>query len=508
MKIKIKLAMFVVLTTIGVSCTTDFLEVEPIGVNTEENFYKNEAQAKAALVAVYDIMRKNSGGFENIITMFNAGSDDHFAGGGNDSDGAGIQSFSNYTINPNTIPRSFWSDYYRGIYRANMLLLKLPGIPMDENLKVRYAAEAKTLRAFYYFNLVRMFKNIPLILEPLSASQFYSVPQAAPADVWAQIELDLTESLNNLPPTVDVAIDGGRLTKGSAKAILGKVYLYQGKNTLAAAQFEDVNGTPGGTSQYGYKLLDNFSDLWSFTNKFNTESVLEVSHSAQGGYWAIAYGNTDEGNLINVMVGPRNYSKVNNAAPELPSGWSFNVFTQGFVDFMAGDPRLNATVFDIHPFQAYAQSLTPPQNAYIGGYQDTGYFLNKFLPRQADVYDGSLGGDAVLNYSQNTYAIRLADTYLMEAEALGGTGTRAQALLDAVRARVGLTSVPVSMSAIKDERRRELAGEGHRWFDLVRWGDAPVVLGGRGFVAGKHEILPIPNQERENTLIEQNPNYN
>lgn len=502
MKRKIKISLFVVLTAVGVSCTTDFLEVKPIGTTTEDNYYKDETEARAALVSVYDIMRKNSGGFENIITMFNAASDDHYAGGGSDSDGAGIQSFSNYTINPYTIPRSYWSDYYRGIYRANQLLLKLPAVPMDENVKARYTAEAKTLRAFYYFNLVRMFKNIPLILEPLSASQFYSVPQATPEAVWAQIELDILESIDNLPPTVNVANDGGRITQGSARAILGKVYLYQGKNSLAASEFAAVNGTPGGVSQYGYQLLDDFNSLWSFTNKFNTESILEVSHSAQGSYWGIWGGNSDEGNSINVMVGPRNYVRLSSPAPELPSGWSFNVFTQDFVDFMAGDPRFNATVFDL-------KTLKQNGNAdYIGGYQDTGYFLGKFLPRQEDVYDGSLGGDAVLNYAQNTYAIRLADTYLMEAEALGGTGARAQALLDAVRERVGLTPVPVSMSAIKTERRRELAGEGHRWFDLVRWGDAPVVLANRGFVAGKNEILPIPNQEREGTQIEQNPNYN
>ncbi len=502
MKREIKIALFVVLTSVGVSCTSDFLEVEPIGTTTEGNYYKDETEARAALVSVYDLMRKNSGGFENIITMFNAASDDHFAGGGSDSDGAGIQSFSNYSINPFTIPRSFWSDYYRGIYRANQLLAKLPGVPMDENVKSRFAAEAKTLRAFYYFNLVRMFKNVPLILEPLSASQFYSVPQADPAEVWAQIESDIIESMDNLPSTVNVSSDGGRLTKGAAQAILGKVYLYQGKNSLAAQQFEQVNGTPGGTSQYGYRLLDNFNDLWSFTNKFNTESILEVSHSAQGSYWGIWGGNSDEGNTINTMVGPRNYVRISSPAPELPSGWSFNVFTQDFVDFMGSDPRLNATVFNL-------KTLKQNGNAdYIGGYQDTGYFLGKFLPRQGDVYDGSLGGDAVLNYAQNTYAIRLADTYLMEAEALGGTGARAQALLDAVRDRVGLGSVPVSLGAIKAERRRELAGEGHRWFDLVRWGDAPTVLANRGFVAGKHEILPIPNQELESTQIEQNPNYN
>ena len=103
--------------------------------------------------------------------------------------------------------------------------------------------------------------------------------------------------------------------------------------------------------------------------------------------------------------------------------------------------------------------------------------------------------------------MRLADTYLLEAEALGGTGARAQALLDAVRARVGLPSIPVSVDAILNERRLELAGEGHRWYDLVRTGRAATVLADRGFVAGKNEILPIPLAELENTQLVQNPNY-
>ena len=146
------------------------------------------------------------------------------------------------------------------------------------------------------------------------------------------------------------------------------------------------------------------------------------------------------------------------------------------------------------------------QADYIDGYQNTGYFLNKFLPRQADASTG--GGDQVLNYKQDTYIIRLADTYLMEAEALGATGARAQALLDAVRARVGLAPVTVSLAAIKAERRLELAGEGHRFFDLVRWNDAVAKLASRGFVAGKSEIFPIPIRELQGTKLVQNPNYN
>jgi len=367
-------------------------------------------------------------------------------------------------------------------------------------LKTRFEAESKALRALYYFNLVRMFKNVPLILEPLTPADMYNVLQANPVDVYTQIELDLVDAIAVLPASLPDA-EKGRFTKGAAQALLGKVYLFDGKNTQAAAVLAEVNGTPGSPNQYGNYLLANYNDLWVVNNKFNAESLLEVAHASTGSsHWGVWGSGSDEGNSVNVMVGPRGYVKLGSAAPSLPAGWSFNVITQELYNQLNGDPRFDATIFDLKALQ------TSGQADYIAGYQDTGYFLNKFLPRQVDVSTGT--GDAVLNYRQNTYVIRLADTYLMEAEALGGTGTRAQALLDAVRARVGLSPVPVSMTAIKAERRKELAGEGHRFFDLVRWGDAASVLSSRGFVAGKNEIFPIPYKELENTLIQQNPNYN
>lgn len=199
------------------------------------------------------------------------------------------------------------------------------------------------------------------------------------------------------------------------------------------------------------------------------------------------------------MVGPRGYSRPEKSdAPDLPAGWAFNVATQKLYDAMKTDPRFEATIFDLKALKAAGKA------DYIPAYQDTGYFLNKYLPRQSDVRTG--GGAAELNYKQNSYVIRLADTYLMEAEALG-SGARAQALLDAVRARVGLPSVPVTLAAIKNERRMELAGEGHRFFDLVRWGDAAAALSDRGFDAGTDEIFPIPFKELNGTKLKQNPNY-
>jgi starch-binding outer membrane protein, SusD/RagB family len=503
--LKIKyLFLLSILSIVPTSCSDDFLQGKTEGKILESEYYKDENQAFSALVSVYDRLSKYSGTFDNMLTMLNAGSDDCFAGGGGPTDGAGIQSFSNYTISSSTIPANYWNDYYQGIFRANLLLQKLPNIPMDATKKARFTAESKALRAYFYFELVRLFKNIPLITEPVLPENVFNIEQSSPTAVYAQIEKDLKEAMGDIPTTVAPA-EAGRITKGVVKALLGKVYLYEGKNSQAATELAEVNGTPGGTSQFGYKLVSKYSDLWVVDNKFNSESILEVSHSSKAN---VTYGddntntwgsNANEGNTVNVMIGPRTYSKISSSAPDYVSGFSFNPITQDLYDFMKSDPRFNATIADLKALKATNQI------DYIPGYQDTGYFLKKYLPKKADLSTG--GGVDVLNYRQNTYVIRLADTYLMEAEALGGSGSRAQALLNAVRARVGLPSVPVSIDAILNERRLELAGEGHRWYDLVRTGRAATVLASRGFVAGKNEIWPIPLKELENTKIKQNPKY-
>jgi len=482
------------------SCSEDFVTIDPKGKFDSSTYFSSEQECYSALIGVYDPLRKNTGGFENMVAMLNAGSDDFYAGGGSSTDGTGIQNFSTHSLTSISIPGSFWSDHFQGVARANMLLTKLPGSPTSEASKVRFAGEAKALRALYYFNLVRMFKNLPLVLVPLTAQTIYDPEQVKPEVIYAQIEKDLLEAIPALPNNVDAKTESGRLNKGAAQAILGKVYLFEGKNADAAAVLAQVNGTPGATNQYGNKLLPEFSDLWVTTNKFNAESILEVSHSSAGNTdWSFWGQGKDEGNSLNQMIGPRGYSRPKGSdAPDLPSGWAFNPATQKLFDTMKDDPRLGATILNIKALKAAGKA------DYIPAYQDTGYFLNKYLPRATDVRTG--GGNQELNYKQNSYVIRLADTYLMEAEALG-SGARAQALLDAVRTRVGLPSVPVTLAAIKNERRMELAGEGHRFFDLVRWGDAAAALSDRGFDAGTDEILPIPYTELNGTKLKQNPNY-
>lgn len=492
----------IAITFTTVSCSEDFLELTPKGTSLEETYYQNEGEAYSALVAAYDIMSMNSSSWDNMISFMNAGSDDNY---GASAPGDAISLFSFNKLTPTNMPQGFWSNHYQGIFRANTLLEKLPGISMDENLKLRFVAECKAMRAYYHFNLVRMFGNIPLMSKTISPIEAQTYPQSTPEIVYAQIEKDLIEAIVNLPLSVSVATEGGRWTKGAAQAMLGKVYLYDGKKTEAAVQLAEVNGVPGGISQYGYKLLDNFKDLWIHTNKFNSESILEDVHSDAGkaDWGGVGFGT--EGNILNIMVGIRDYTRTpGSTAPDYFPGWGVNTVTQNLHDVMSGDPRFDATIIDVKALIADGQ---------VTGYSsvneastDTGYFIAKFVPLKSDA--STLGGDQTLNFYQNTYIIRLADTYLLEAEALGGAGTRAQALLDAVRSRVGLPSTPVSLDAIALERRKELACEGHRWFDLVRTGKAATALASRGFIAEKNEVLPIPEKELENSVIKQNLNYN
>ncbi|MBK1438623.1 RagB/SusD family nutrient uptake outer membrane protein [Parapedobacter sp. ISTM3] len=482
---------------LGSACSDSFLDVKPRGTDLEANYYRNRQEAFNGLVAVYDVVGWQGGGYVTKINAVSAASDDHYAGGGGPNDVTNLQVWSDYSLTPAQGPQEeLWRKGFSGIFRANILLQKLPDIPMDENEKARFTAETKFLRAYFYFDLVRLFKNIPLFTEPVATDQMYNVTQAPPADVYALIEQDLLDAIPALPPTIPVATEGGRATQGTARALLGKVYLQQEKFGPAAEQLAQVNGEPGSTSQYGYRLLDNFGDLFEVSNKFNSESIFEISFTNTSvGDWGCV--SCTEGNVMNIMVGPRNYNP-RPGAPDYVSGWSFLPITPQLFDEIHYDPRNPHTVANLDSLEANGLAT------YEKGYMNTGYFLEKFAGREKDRWTGA--GSPELNFPQNMYEIRLADTYLLEAEALvrgGGNATRAAALLNAVRHRVGLGPIAATFDNIKRERRLELVGEGHRWFDLVRWGDAATALASRGFVAGRHEILPIPLLELENTQIEQ-----
>lgn len=477
------------------SCSKSFLDIDPKGTTFETNYYKNADEAFNGLVSCYDPLGTECGKtYSNKIGPLNCASDDCYAGGGSSTDVPAWQVWNNYTIDAATgIQGDFWNRNFTGVYRCNTLLSKLDAVPgMKPDMKARFIAECKFLRAYYYFDLVRLFENVPLFTSPLSPGDYFNVTQAKPEDVYIQIEKDLNEAIPDLPATV-ISDENGRATEMAARALLGKVILFQNNENRmqeAADLFEQVNTSPN------YTLLTDFGKIFLANNKFNSESIFEIVHTSQGMHGWESWPNF-EGNVYTQMVGPRAY-----VGPIYKVGWGFNPITPELVAVMKDDPRYKYTIVNIDSMKLAGLCT------YEKGYQNTGYFVAKFAPL-IQFYD-TIGGDPVLNYPNDVIEIRLADTYLMEAECLvraNGDLAKAKYYLDKVRARVGLPSIPPTLENIYKERRLELATEGHRFFDLVRTGQAATVLAPKGFTPNKNEILPIPLPELTNTKLKQNPGY-
>lgn len=497
------------LMVMATSCSKDHLELTPIGTSLEVNYYKTEAELFEGLVAVYDVLQWGSvSGWTMSLGLLNAASDDCFAGGSDASDQPSWVAYDNFTLNPTLGPQEgLWTKYYAGIYRANLMLQKLDEAPeeVSTSFKARTAAEVKFLRAFFYFDLLRFFGNVPLLTDVVSVDQITSVTQANPADVYALIESDLNDARSEpeLPESVAPS-DFGRITQGAVTALLGKVILYQNNDSRmleAANLFEEVINS-------GFYFLEpNFEDIFSNQGEFGPESVFEIQHSSNKpgdfgfGFAAGPVNNPTEGNFNVQFFGMRDY-----VGPEYATGWSFCPVTNDLVDFMAGDPRFDHTIIDGNVLKAQGAS-------YTEGFQNTDYFIKKYAPLEAN---RATDGEVALEWNTNQREIRLADVYLMAAEALvrgGGSSATARDYVNTVRNRVGLDNIntsvsgPILLDVIYKERRLELATEGHRFFDLVRTGQAPQVLD--GFNAGVHELLPIPQIEIDLTdgQMIQNPGY-
>jgi hypothetical protein len=485
---------------LGISCKKDYLEIAPRGTALEDNFYKNETEVMQGVIATYDVMQwGTTGGYTMKMPLLSAASDDCWAGGSNASDQPNWVAYDNFNMNSRLGPQvGLWSKNYSGINRANLILSKIDkSTNLSAAFKTRVVAEVKFLRAYYYFDLVRFFGNVPLITKVLETSELYTQAQSAPAAIYAQIEKDLRESIPGLPPTIS-STEKGRISQGAAKAQLGKVLLYQNDNAKLAEAitlFEDINKVG---NIYGYALLPNYADIFNPANKFNSESILEIPHSSNAAWTDWGWINGGEGNVGTQFIGMDSF-----VGDTYSAGWGFCPVTLDLVNALKTDPRFAATIID-------GAALKAAGATYNARYQNTDYFIKKYAPLKAY---RSASGVAEQNWPINEIEIRLADTYLMQAEALVKTGsnpTRAKELLDAVRGRVGLGSVAVTLDNIYNERRLELATEGHRFFDLVRTGKAAAVLGPVGFTVGRSEYLPIPAAEIEltNGIIKQNPHYN
>lgn len=481
---KVYILLFVI--AIGFNaCSEEYLDIESEDPNSE-NFFNSQEDYESALVAAYDLLQSS---YLNVM-LGEIASDNTLAGGESATDVIGIQQIDDMIHTPvNDQLSDIWRWMFAGVNRANYIMEFQDKTDFPD--KPRVLGETRFLRAYYYFELVKFFGDVPLVVDQrfLFGDQF-EVDRTPKADVYAQIERDLIFAIDNLEYTTP---DVGRATKGSAQALLGKVYLFQEKYPEAADVLDDL------ILSNEYSLVTDYSTIFENDNENNSESVFEIQYSDLEG---AGFGclQCSEGNVAVGFNGIRNYD-----GPEFESGFSFNVPTQEVFDlFEVADPRRDVAILDIDTFAA-ANGAT-----FSIGFEHTGFYNRKYIARQGDLNTG----DANLTNPNNYRAIRLADVYLMAAEAYnsGNLGDgQARTYLNTVRTRVNLPDVQLSGVALGDaiflERRLELVGEGHHFFDLVRTGRAAVQID--GFVAGKHEVFPIPLEEilLSGNRWAQNPNY-
>lgn len=472
------------------ACSEDFLDVQPINQINSENFFNSENDYEEALIGAYDLLAST---YLNVI-LGEIASDNTLCGGENANDVPGWQEIDDMRHSSvNNQLRNLWNWMYAGINRVNYIFEFQD--KLDFNGKEQILGQAAFLRAYYYFELVKWFGDVPLAVdERVNFNDIVSYPRVRTGEVYAQIEADLQFAANALPLRQN---DVWRVSKGAAQSLLGKTLVYQGKYTEAATVLDEV------IDSGVYDLYPDYSTLFLQQGENNVESVFEVQYSnIQGAGFGCL--QCSEGNVAVGFSGVRGYN-----GPTYQSGFSFNVPVQDLVDqYTPNDLRFKPTILDIVAFQA-EQAAAGVEVTFSEGFEHTGYYNHKYVPRTGESFQ-----DPNLTNATNYRAIRFSDVLLLAAEAhneLGNDDT-AKTYLNRVRARAGLGDITTATgTALADvifqERRLELAGEGHRFFDLVRTGRAADAI--PGFTAGKHELFPIPLVEIElaGNIWEQNPGY-
>ena len=392
------------------------------------------------------------------------------------------------------VNREIWQHTYQGIFRANQVIARVPDIEMDPALRDRVVGEAKFIRALLYYNLVTLYENVPLIVEPADPGERPAT--ASPDEIWAQIEQDLTDAMAALPPSY-TGNDVGRATSGAAASLLGKAHLQQRDWAAASGVLDDV------IASNVYDLMPNYAD--NFTDQFenNVESVFEVQFGDRS---FLSQGM--RGLNIARMIGPCGPSYCDGR----PTRWYFDEFMLSRTVTNAVDPRLDATMY-------YPGGPLVYNRTYADRYSGTPENGEIFFKKYGEYYLGltDQDWDAGINFR----VIRFSDVLLMHAEALNEQGQTQAAypFINRVRQRVNLPALPAGLSqdamrdAILRERMFEFGLEGQRFNDLARHNLLSTALAARDpefatFVPNKSELLPIPQTERDlNPNVSQNPGW-
>ena len=490
------LNVVLILTLLLSGC--DFLNRSPYdSVDTSQGF-QTLADAEAAINAAYQPLQWAKLYNMRIWTLdIIAGNSEVGAGGG--TDGEETVDLANFIADAdNFAALDLWRGPSPGILRCNFVLQKVPAMDIDETIKNRILGEAHFLRAHYYFLLVRLFGGVPLQTEPADSNSDLLLPRASAEEVYELIVEDLDQAITLLPERSAYTLEHiGRATKEAAMAELARVYLthYQDYEhyQLVVDLCEEIR-------KMGYQLEANYADLWNPSKQNGVESIFEVQYYGKTNYdfWS----NENQSSWLSTFTGPRNSGMAAGCY-----GW--NQPTAEFVSqYETGDVRKEKTIF-------YTGCPTFDGMTYSSAYSTTDYNVRKFLLTKAQSPDYNTS-------NQNWVVTRYADVLLMKAEALNEMGqtTLAEAPLYEVRCRAGLTnrstieglSQMQMREKIIHERRMELAFEGHRWFDMIRYKDNYALNFlhsiGKTAATSKHLLLPIPTQEREaNPKLTQNPGW-
>ncbi len=486
--------IFMLILWVTAGCE-DFLDKPLQGKLTQEVFPTTSEDAELATNAIYNILRE--GNFHSgLFPILDIMSDDAYKGSNPDDAASTIGPYDRFQhISTEGSLGRWWNTVYQGIKRANVVIEYIPDIDMDAELQNRLIGEAKFLRALFYFDLVRAWGGVPIVT---SVNPPTDLGRAPKEDVFSLIEMDLLDAIEALPEKSDMnEASLGRATRGAAKSLLARVYLFLGDYPeVEKYALEVIN-----SQEYGLEPV--FNDASSVNGEHGIESVFEIGAIGE------KEGLENGGNF---------YANVQGVRGTPNRGWGFNRPSLDLMKaFENGDPRKDATIIylgEVLDGVTIKGDGTTPDITIVNG--DT---------LEIECYNQKVWTPGVIvapTQGHNRRWIRYSDVLLMAAEALNENGKQVEAriYLNQVRerAREGNDAILPDViendkDALRDiilhERRVELALEGHRFWDLIRTGNAKTVLGPLGFVEGKHELLAIPQTEIDISQgkLEQNPNW-
>ncbi|OFX83591.1 MAG: hypothetical protein A2W99_15275 [Bacteroidetes bacterium GWF2_33_16] len=487
---KLRLSFFLIFILMF-GCTQDFLDVKPQGSLTEVLFLTNADDALMATNAIYSSMREwnfSTGGYPILDIM----SDDAVKGS-NPGDGAGLNLFDNFQFTPSVGDIDRWySALYKSIRRTNIVIEKVPGISMDDILKSRYIAEARFFRALYYFQLVKAFGDV---IKVTSLNPPSDLKRTSKDEIYEDLIIpDLLYAIENLPEKDAYASkDVGRATKGAAYTVLADVYLFNNDFINAELYALEV------IQSLKYDLETDFSTVFSLEGEHGIESVLEIGALPEE----------------NPTLGGNQFANTQGVRGVPNRGWGFNRPSIDLINsFETNDSRKDATIIflgEVLDGITILGDVSTPDTTFTDA--------SNTVVKEIETYNQKVwvpGSTTVEEWGYNLRVYRYAEVLLIAAEALNENGKTAPALtyLNLVRDRAGLedfenTDKNLIREQIWKDRRSELAMESKRFFDLVRQERASEVLGDLGFIANKHNLLPIPQNEIDLSkgLLSQNPNW-